>query len=474
MTTKPYSKKLKRQFVLSSPPPSSKTLALAPPDQKPASGSTQSGIVGKFSKKHLKQGSPGKFLKVIPLAGEISKRSHVKVKGFCLSFVHRGVNKAISHETTIEMHGCGYEGQLAYYKDVKVYLSDTYPAAEIHPVIKVQLNSQNITRAEKAILDAYRYDDEKSIFRKFKKTPYYTLIYDGISKFWSRVKWRGGGEGGAYMRGIDDYCVPFSLHYCLNKKRGGVTGVKTAHEIITNAASVVASDSSAYHMFDRQFIESFGQEEPNYIPPVAPRYFKIGELVNVDDNDKVVCIAVSNRFPVANIGDGVGVNIKAARVLRDLFGFTSPDFWCSAHAASGSIKRLATSKTMNVLEVTTLYECLKMVIKPFESSVKNKETLDQYMDILEMTPLHILSWCQTRMAHFLKSCRVFDGMLAAAYDVMYTKGIRVDERDLLLSFINVYVLKIYSLSLKKHFSVKLNKLTCLCRECLICQTLLPD
>ena len=129
-------------------------MALAPPDQKPAPGSTQSGIVGKFLKKHLKQGSPGKFLKVIPLAGEISKRSHVKVKSFCLYFVHRGVNKAISHETTIEMHGCCYEGQLAYYEDVKVYLSDSYSAAEIHPVIKVQLNSQNITRAEKAILDA--------------------------------------------------------------------------------------------------------------------------------------------------------------------------------------------------------------------------------------------------------------------------------------------------------------------------------
>ena len=77
------------------------------------------------------------------------------------------------------------------------------------------------------------------------------------------------------------------------------------------------------------------------------------------------------------------------------------------------------------------------------------------------------------MAHFLKSCRVFDGMLTVVDDVMYTKDIRVDERDLLLSFINVYVLKIYSLSLKKRFFVKLNKLTYLCRECSICQTLLP-
>ena len=162
----------------------------------------------------------------------------------------------------------------------------------------------------------------------------------------------------------------------------------------------------------------------------------------MDHNEKVVCIAVSNRFPTANIGDGVSVNIKATQVLRDLFGFMSPDFRCSAHAASGSIKCLATSKTMNVPEVTTLYECLRTVIKHFESSVKNKETLDQYMKILKMTPLHLISWCQTRMAHFLKSCHVFDGMLAAVYDVMYTKGICVDERDLLFSVMNIYILKI--------------------------------
>ena len=54
------------------------------------------------------------------------------------------------------MYECGYEGQLAYYGDAKVYLRDTYPAAEIPPVIKVQLNSHNFTKAEKAILDAYR------------------------------------------------------------------------------------------------------------------------------------------------------------------------------------------------------------------------------------------------------------------------------------------------------------------------------
>ena len=73
-------------------------------------------------------------------------------------------------------------------------------------------------------------------------------MQDGISKF-------GNELNRVYLRGIDDDCAPFSLLYCLNKMRGGVTGVDTAHEIIANVASVVASDSSAYYMVLRQFIE---------------------------------------------------------------------------------------------------------------------------------------------------------------------------------------------------------------------------
>lgn len=113
---------------------------------------------------------------------------------------------------------------------------------------------------------------------------------------------------GIYLRGIDDDHTLFSFSYCLNKIRGGVTGVGTAKEIISNIVSV--ADSSAYHMFDRQFIESHGQKEPNYIPPVPLSYLKIGEMVSVNHN-KVVCIAISNRFPNATLSNGVSVNIKA-------------------------------------------------------------------------------------------------------------------------------------------------------------------
>ena len=73
---KPSRKKLKRQSTLSLLPPPSKMLALAPPEQNPAPVTTQSSITGKFSKEHLKQESLNDFLNVIPLTGEISKKSY--------------------------------------------------------------------------------------------------------------------------------------------------------------------------------------------------------------------------------------------------------------------------------------------------------------------------------------------------------------------------------------------------------------
>ena len=76
------------------------------------------------------------------------------------------------------------------------------------------------------------------------------------------------------------------------------------------------------------------------------------------------------------------------------------------------------------------------------------------MEILEMTLFNLLSWCQTRMDHFLKSCRVFNEMLAAVY-VTHKKGIRVDELDLLFRVMNVYIMKIMT----ERSSVKLAKLT---------------
>ena len=93
-----------------------------------------------------------------------------------LVFCPPGSQQGSSRNTTIEMYECGYDGQLAYCEYVKVYISEAYPTAEIPPVMKVQLNSHNITRDEKTILDACWYDDKTSISRKFEETLDWSLM----------------------------------------------------------------------------------------------------------------------------------------------------------------------------------------------------------------------------------------------------------------------------------------------------------
>ena len=68
---------------------------------------------------------------------------------------------------------------------------------------------------------------------------------------------------------------------------------------------------------------------------------------------------------------------------------------CSAHAADGTLKRLAMSKTINVDEVTTFCECIRTVIKHSQCSVKDKEICDTRLVILELREIHPMSWCAT-------------------------------------------------------------------------------
>ena len=135
---------------------------------------------------------------------------------------------------------------------------------------------------------------------------------------------------------------------------------------------------------------------------MPPKYFKLGKLKTLDVENQTIEIEASPNIPVGNCGDGVAVNTKAARIMCSLYGILSPAFRCASHSSDGTLKRIARSKTMCVDEMVELYALsMSPVVKHFSYSAKNGETLDRAMELLEMTPLHLLSWCGTRMAHFL-------------------------------------------------------------------------
>ena len=97
---------------------------------------------------------------------------------------------------------------------------------------------------------------------------------------------------------------------------------------------------------------------------------------------------------------------------------------------------------MSVEQVKLLYDSLKTITKHFESSVKNKEKLNECMQMMNLTPIHLISWCTTRMAHFLEACVVFEEMLVPIHDTMFSLNIRNEERDVLFTAENLYTLKI--------------------------------
>ena len=50
----------------------------------------------------------------------------------------------------------------------------------------------------------------------------------------------------------------------------------------------------------------------------------MGSLATVDEEKKITTIKAAENLPVGNIRDGGAVNVKAASVLRDLYGFELP------------------------------------------------------------------------------------------------------------------------------------------------------
>ena len=54
---------------------------------------------------------------------------------------------------------------------------------------------------------------------------------------------------------------------------------------------------------------------------------------------------------------------------------------------------MTTLTTMNMEEVTDFQSVLRMIIKHFKSSIKNKELYDKYLSVLQVKPIHMILWC---------------------------------------------------------------------------------
>ena len=62
------------------------------------------------------------------------------------------------------------------------------------------------------------------------------------------------------------------------------------------------------------------------------------------------------------------------------------------------------SQTMSVLKVVRFAEGLQPILRNFTLSGKNSSMLNDALEIMEMKPIKLMTWCPTRMANVLDCC----------------------------------------------------------------------
>lgn len=110
----------------------------------------------------------------------------------------------------------------SYHKYALDIVKSNHPHVAIPAPVEVTLNEHNIFKVQEAILNAYRHDQQDSLYKTMQKSPHWSLMHDGISKF-------GTEFNGVYLRGIDGNNEPISVPFCLSKMKGGVNAYDTGN-----------------------------------------------------------------------------------------------------------------------------------------------------------------------------------------------------------------------------------------------------
>ena len=166
--------------------------------------------------------------------------------------------------------------------------------------------------------------------------------------------------------------------------------------------------------------------------PQLPIYFDCCMLESVDWDLGVVHLNFKN-WPVSITADGCQVNVAAGKKLSEEYGLLSPTTRCAVHAADGSIKRMVKSKTMCVDEVKTFARNIRILLNHLHLSGKSTALLKEAMHNLDMKPVHLVTWCPTRMMHLLIACRQAVENLVPICNVLVSADIKREERASIMS-----------------------------------------
>ena len=162
---------------------------------------------------------------------------------------------------------------------------------------------------------------------------------------------------------------------------------------------------------DAAIVKSLSQYHNSLNVPRPPSYFKVCQVLHFSQETKTIQLIMPN-WPTAITADGCSTNMSAGNKLVENLGLTTHfiryDYSnkenncekahftllyrclhrsycifysfirCGSHAADGSLKRLANSKTMNVSEVSDEFlSSFRKIMKHFRLSSMFKNLLNQ-------------------------------------------------------------------------------------------------
>ena len=113
------------------------------------------------SQKSFEQRKMDDYNKKVKLVGDCKNKREIFAKCVCLSVVHTGINKMLSNAAIIDNYKCNLKNLQEYHKFSEELIGNTIP-----PPLEVALSKNNISRAQVAILDGYRYENSNSIYQK--------------------------------------------------------------------------------------------------------------------------------------------------------------------------------------------------------------------------------------------------------------------------------------------------------------------
>ena len=297
-------------------------------------------------------------------------------KATCLMSVHQGVNDRMSNESVFDHYNItitAMENQYLFQKHCLENEGMTDALKTLQPPIRYALNKDTLYDCVAAITQTYKNSDD-SVYQKIKSSLFWGFSHDAIIKF-------GVDYLGVFIQATDvENFIPVVAPQQLMQIKGGHTAVDIAENLIRAIAKQLDVTDSAFKFIGNMLEAS---DESYDSMQLFPAYMKLGKVFKLDVDNKEIHITLQN-MPVANTGDGVASNQKAARLLAKCYGIQTLSFWCATHSTDLVLKRMATSKTMCVPEVVTTYESLRPVVKHFELSTKSKAILDEAIEILDL------------------------------------------------------------------------------------------